>query len=46
MAQMSLVVVVVVVSLVPRSQFVLTVGVRGLTGKGNRGSPVPGGTAW
>lgn len=28
---------------VPRSQFVLTVGVKGLTGKGNRGNPVPGG---
>lgn len=28
---------------VPRSQFVLTVGVRGLTGKGNRVNPVPGG---
>lgn len=40
MAQMSL---VVAVSFVPRSQFVLTVGVRGLTGKGNRASPVPGG---
>lgn len=30
-------------SCVPRSQFVLTVGVRGLTGKGNRVNPVPGG---
>lgn len=34
--------------LVPLSQFVLTVGVRGLTGKGKRGNPVPGGigTRW
>lgn len=31
------------VVLVPCSQFVLTVGVKGLTGKGNRGNPVPGG---
>ena len=29
--------------LVPRSQFVLTVGVKGLTGKGKREYPVPGG---
>lgn len=29
--------------LVPRSQFVLTVGVRGLTGKGTSVNPVPGG---
>lgn len=42
MALTSLVVVVAVV-VVPLSQFVLTVGVNGLTGKGNRGNPVPGG---
>lgn len=43
MALKSLVDVVVEEVVVPFSQFVLSMGVIGLTGKGNRWNPVPGG---